>query len=554
MEQRFADLHCHPGLYGFHRMRNNPRFEQNPRQFHPWREFPSDVECMRRGERASTYCQSNFARLAHSNTRLVFASITPLERGFFEGSREEAHGFGRRVVELLSGVTAARCALYVARGQLEEAAIAALGVARSRGPVRALLHRAFMKYGIDRINYLLSDQYDYWDEFLREYAFFERSHGREHHTEIERPCPDGCTRESVSGRYQLVENARHLRRILSDGGDDIAVLPSIEGGHVFSIGPDGRRVDRGLIFERIRTLKSLPAPIFYVTLAHHFDNGICGHARSLIDAARLLMDQSRRMHRGFERDDELGLRVVRELLDLDENLVDRGGRRILIDVKHMSPRSRQEYYDRIVRPYNARHAQLGADEGSRLPKIPVLMSHAGHSGIATLEALARNAPREDDHWHRNPFYAWGLNSSDEDIRMIHRSEGLYGVIFDQRILGVPPNQKVPERQCPHILLNQIFGVVDVIMNDDRLSEAEKRTIWDRVCIGSDFDGMIDPLSRYATALSLPQFARELRELLWRNRHTRMIAQIGVDQLVDKICWRNAYEFARRHLEAASRGG
>lgn len=546
MARQFADLHCHPTLFGFHRMRNDPQVEDDPERFHPWHVHEPNIEHMRQGKRAAEYSQCGFPQLAHSDTRLVFASLTPIERGFFQGSDEELDNFVPAMLELLSGVAVVKSAAKLARGKPFSAAREMFSVARNRGPVRELIHRVFLKYGKRRVRHLLSDDYDYWEEFEREYEFLRARDGCRERVEVAVLDGHRHRRDEVDGCYHLVDGVGTFESV-SEQGDDVAVLLSIEGGHVFSMGPDGRRVDDSLIFERIRRLKELDHPIFYLTLAHHFDNGICGHARSLMDLANLVMDQRPRMHEGFERSGELGLRVVRELLDLDEGLADRGNRRILIDTRHMSPRTRWEYYNEVVRPYNARHADKTVQERRRFPKIPVISSHSAHTGVRHLSELVANADRENDHWHRNQFYAWGLNTADEDVRMVHQSEGLYGVSFDQRIVGVPPLQKVADDQWPHIMLNQIFGVVDVIMDDDRLSPASKRTIWDRICIGSDFDGMIDPVNRYSTAVDFYTFADDLRCLLGKHRHTRMINEIGVDELVEKIAWKNAYAFARRHL-------
>lgn len=547
MAQLFADLHCHPGLYAFNRMRNQPRMEQDPQKFHPWHQLDSNLDHMREGRRAAEYSQCNLAQMHASKTRLVFASITPIERGFFQGAKDELGNFVPELFKLLSGVTVAQSATQAIVGDHFAAARKLLGVARNRGPVRALLHRAVLKYSMPRVRFMLSEDYDYWEEFEREYDFFLSRHDQQVDVDWQHAAGAGIKRRRLTGRYRMIDGADALEQVIEGDEDDLAMLMSIEGGHVFSMGPDGERVDADVIFERIDRLKSLPYPIFYLTLAHHFDNGICGHAHSLIDAAKLVMDQTPRMHEGFEREDDLGLRVVREVLDLDEDLTDRGGRRILLDTRHMSPQTRKEYYDEVVRPYNERHDSKSAADKKRYPKIPVISSHSAHTGVATLDDLIANAQYEDDHWHRNPYYAWGINTCDEDIRMVHSSEGLFGLSFDQRIVGVPPRQTVHPSQWPYIMLNQIFGVVDVVMQDERLSADERLSMWDRVCIGTDFDGMIDPVTRYPTAMDLPTFADDLRELLWQHRHTRMIERVGVDELVEKIAWKNAYDFARRHL-------
>ena len=88
--------------------------------------------------------------------------------------------------------------------------------------------------------------------------------------------------------------------------------------------------------------------------------------------------------------------------------------------------------------------------------------------------------------------------------------------------------------------------------DERRSDDDRVKVWDRICLGTDYDGLIDPFNPYPTALSLDRFADDLREQLAKVSHTRMIEAIGVDELVEKICWKNAYEFTRRVLPAATR--
>jgi hypothetical protein len=111
-------------------------------------------------------------------------------------------------------------------------------------------------------------------------------------------------------------------------------------------------------------------------------------------------------------------------------------------------------------------------------------------------------------------------------------------------------QKLPDDLWPKVLVRQLLAMVDVIYHDERLDESARRTIWDNICIGSDYDGFIDPIQSYPTVMELPRFAEDLRRELRAVEHTRSIGQIGVDALVEKICWRNADLFARKHLPAA----
>lgn len=411
----------------------------------------------------------------------------------------------------------------------------------NQGLLRQALAARYLHYAPARIRFLMSERYDYWSEFQREYAFLRSQDGLRHDADL--VSSRAGESERVSGRFHLVGSREQLRDIIEGDGDDLAVLLTTEGIYFCTIDAQGRPLPVETALQRVQQLKAMSPPPFFVSPAHHFDNGFCGHARSIPDKGQLIIDQSARIDVGLEERDELGLRVLRALLDLDRDLNDLGGRRILVDAKHMSARSRQQYYARIVRPYNQ------ARRGSQ-PRLPVIFSHVGYSGVATLDRMVADLAREGDHWRSGGWYANSVNVSDEDVRMVHASQGLIGLIFDRRLLGVGPGQQVPQEQWPLLLCQQLLGMADVIVQDKRLPADERRTIWDRLCLGTDFDGVINPVPIYPTALALERFAEDLARLLHEQRHTRMIAEIGVDALVEKLAWENAYRFALRHLPSA----
>ncbi len=551
----FADLHVHPTLYNFNRMRNHED-EYTPSDFHPWTVPPGNIGDMAKGNRAASYSQADMPKLHKSKTRIVYASICPIEKGFFTGQVQDgkdANPFSVELIKLISGATLVESGLKVLQNDLGSAAKSATKILANRGPLRQFVQKMFMRYGIKRVQYLSSRDYSYWGEFWREYEFYKARDGVEETADCVWTDANGREhRESVTGQYQLIKSAEHFQDVI-ENTDDVALLHTIEGAYTFSIGRDAERVDERTIFERIDSLKTLDWPLLFLTLAHHFDNGLCGHAHSVPDAANLVMDQSERLNEGFERgSNDLGIRVVRELLDLDEQLHDQGGRRILIDCKHMSAESRLEYYEEVVKPYNRLWDAKSAADKKTSPKIPVFFSHVAYSGIETLERLIANADHENDHWHAPPFYAWNINASAEDVRMVHQTDGLLGLVFDQRVCGVGPRHKVADEMWPELVARQFFAMVDVIMLDDSLKKGDKKKIWDCVCLGTDYDGLIDPLSKYPTAMNLSDFAADLAEVLEAHKHTRYIAEIGVDELVEKICWKNGYDFAMKHLPAASR--
>lgn len=544
-DQKFADIHCHSTLYAFNRMRNSDEFEGDKSKFHPWYELPSRVDQAQEGKRAAKYTQCNFARLVEGEVDLVFLSYTPIEKGFFIGS---AHGnerpLGKELLRWARGGVPVAAISRALGGDLDGAASELLGLLRNRGPLRQLVQQLVMNYSASRVRFLSSPEYDYWEELVAEYEFTKISDGEVVNVEID--TPQGP--RQVEGSYRLISDSEALEESLATERQ-VATVLTIEGGHVLSVGPDLEILSKEVIKERIERIKSWDHPVLFLTLAHHFDNGICGQAHSLLDAANWIMDQSQGLDEGL--DEERGLSTIRELLDLDEELHDRGGKRIAIDVRHMSAQSRLEYYTQVVRPYNAWLAEQPDEYRARYEPIPVIMSHGGYAAVATLDDLIDKAPKESDTWHREGYYSWNINACDEDIRVIHQSRGLMGLIFDRRLLGVTADQKIADEFWPDVVIRQIFAMVDVIMLDDRLDDEQKRRIWDCITLGTDFDGFIHPVEPYATALDLEQFAADLRDRLQERRHTRMIDEIGVDKLVDKICRTNVVDFARRHLPQAA---
>ena len=547
MTRMFADLHSHPTLYSFNRIRNS-RHEQEPDHYQPWNVSPSDVKDMARGARGSTYAQSDVGKMTLAGLRLCFASITPIEAGFFKPSLDasEAAPFAREALRLATGTTAIRTAAALIRDGGWAALHELVGVLRAEGPLRLMVERIYLRYSAERLRFLASEDYDYWQEFLKEYDYMTRRDGVPSRTTVQRPRPTGEPEQvEVQGAYHMIRDVDHLRQTLDRDDGGVAIVLTIEGGHTFTIGPDHQRLPDEVLFDRVQQLKALDVPLFFITLAHHFDNGVCGHAHSTPDAAGLVFDQTRRMNEGFEPEGDLGLRIARSLLALDDDLNDLDERRILLDVKHMSARTRQQYYQQIVEPYNARARDGQTDR----PAIPVIMSHGAYSGVGTFDELIAAQDNESDNWCIGAWRAWGLNACDDDVRAIHASGGLLGLVFEQRVLGTRPN--TPPELLHHVVLNHLAALIDVIMLDDRLSDDQKRTIWDCVCLGTDYDGLIDPISCYPTALDLETFEADLRDWLTRNAHTRMIRDVGVDHIVDKLCWKNAYDFTLKHLPAGS---
>jgi len=133
----FADLHCHPVSWNFNRMRNSDN--EQSEIFNPWHPADSDLEEKKKGKRAYNFTQGDFAKLLVSGTRLAFASIYPFEKGFFD--------------ETL------------------------IGEKQRKSDQTTLLDKIQAKqmgFAIERVNFMQSAEYDYYEEMLREYEFYKK--------------------------------------------------------------------------------------------------------------------------------------------------------------------------------------------------------------------------------------------------------------------------------------------------------------------------------------------------------------------------------------------
>jgi microsomal dipeptidase-like Zn-dependent dipeptidase len=405
------------------------------------------------------------------------------------------------------------------------------------------------------IDFVQSSNYDYWDWLQDEYQFITSDNGKSVKNKIFTP---GLLREIFASRknkrwlypdspnrtgiYNIPRNRQELKRFLQK--DEITMVLTIEGMH--SLGTDTAGFSTYL--KRVEAMKKTWAtPIFFVTFAHHFNNLLCGHARSFPDIGTWVMNQDERKDDVFTQE---GRAIIRKLLSIDRDNVfaPSEGYRILIDVKHMSAASRKEYYDEIVNPC--------FEKGDI---IPVIASHCGYSGLRTLEAhikACQGGKECDDYFDSSGMYnAWNINMCDEDILMIFKTGGLFGLSFDQRILGVPKSkQNKGSKNTIQALWNNIKGVLQVIYGNNGFTDAEKSAVWNCISIGTDFEGYIDPVDPYANVLDFASFELDHVKLIDNERKVsgspaclaHLKSRADVEIAVAKLCYGNCEAFVLKH--------
>ncbi|MFM9911029.1 MAG: hypothetical protein ACKVOW_16940 [Chitinophagaceae bacterium] len=405
------------------------------------------------------------------------------------------------------------------------------------GRITDLFDDFVSEFGVPRIN-TIENMTDYWTDFNREMQFMLEQEN--HVVKI-----DGhwYTYRIPVNFFELQQNIEANEQ--SHAGEKkespliISLIPSAEGLHILNCGLENS-CNPELVKQNARALKMMPKAPWLVTFSHHFYNELCGHARSLRKAIGKVTNQEEGINTGFT---PLGLDVLDILLDKNN------GRRILIDIKHMSPEGRQHFLKLRKEKYNS--------------EIPVIISHGvanglpehgkmisdypelGKSFITPLENVIGGDGKFKDHNVIN-FY-------DNELLEMVQSNGIIGLQLDERRLANEEEMdkvkhSVWRSKIMHyrseLLWRQIQYIAELFDNHGLYA-------WGNMAIGSDYDGLVDPLNSFWTAEQYDDLAGYLERHAFnyfKNHPQRMKNQfnkISADTVIQNIFRDNAWDFLRR---------
>jgi microsomal dipeptidase-like Zn-dependent dipeptidase len=270
---------------------------------------------------------------------------------------------------------------------------------------------------------------------------------------------------------------------------------------------------------------------------------------------------------------------------LDSLLDNRNGQhRILIDLRHMAIQGRQQYI-RLVERY-----RLGGDT------IPIVISHAAVNGKTREQAsffgscpfadrylevsnpekfyrlygpcMPPDVPRVDiskTGW----FHPFSINLYDEEIAAVYRSGGIIGITLEERVLGTGRHnytkahlkelknayQRWPgkDRFCFEELQKLEPFMRNLLYIVDHSGHAGAPESWRHVALGSDFDGMIDPIDVCASPEDIPKFYEMLcnyvpvfaRDILGRPD---LLAGQDIKMLMNMLFYTNGEAFIYKHFK------
>lgn len=420
MSRVIADIHCHPGMKPYAKTLEHTKPGVGTCKKHNisyslsrtgWRKLANRLLGFTR------FTQTDPTSLKRGGVNIIFAAIYPMEKEF---SRAKPLYKKNRLIEYLFNLPTG--------------------------------------LGVKKIRDIRNMQKGYFTDAMQEYHFFEAHNGSRY----------------LSGdrevHYQLVNDCDKLK--LNSSGQDtftINVFTTIEGGHSLysnytDIGKDTPEV-RADVLGNIEAIKNWQYPPVFITLAHHFWNGLCGHTESIPQFFEKFNLVSQQLHLDDGISD-LGKEVIRRFLSSRN-------KRILIDIKHMSHKARQEYFNMLDNEF--------ADES-----IPVIASHAGVRGNS------RNA---------HLFYDESISFSDEEIVRIGKSKGLFGIQLDKsRVASSKEIRKY--RKCftkKQVLRHTSLLVWRQLLHIAQVLDRAGLCAWETQCVGSDFDGIVNPVNGVWTA-------------------------------------------------------
>ncbi|MCD4664103.1 MAG: dipeptidase [Bacteroidales bacterium] len=537
----FIDLHCHPSMKPFYSSKVHSE-KKNIWDFVPESKVCNKLPKFFKKQLGEMirHSQVNLDNCLEGNLKVLFISLYPIERGWFKE---------RKFPDFL----------------IDDDHI---------------LNSAVCSSGLDKD--VIADIRKTIDED-REINYFNELVGEYHYINSVQAKSDDNNKQFV-----IVNNFDEIKNILDNQDDKrIVMVVTIEGGHSLCKFDDYddlkstpfKKVDkrkfndfdiyRKIYTEHIDIIKgkkdydievdgnkhgvNFQHTPFYITFAHHFWNLLCGHSDSFGIGPDIMLNQGRGKKRSFT---ELGKIVLRKLLHRDNF-----ERRILIDIKHMSISSRKEFYKMWENEYQS----IG--DG-----FPIISSHTAVNGRHDYHDPPSFEEGEKDEFDESFFNKSSINMFDPDIEMIHKSNGLFGLILNEARLPGSESRRLLKHNKRKIRKNPNSEQAGILRNENRQEYLKcitanifhiarvinRKSAWDIITIGSDFDGMIDALDTYTMGKDFPLMAKELIDFInscdgieetGMSLTTMNSLKFGytTEEIIEKIMNGNALSFMKKYF-------
>lgn len=484
MEKHYIDLHCHPSLKPYSKsFKYKPQKQNNidgGRKNSIWHYSPPNTfeKFINRLVTLTKFSQTDMTALARANSKVVIVALYPFEKHFLTKRLIGFKGLTDLLVNLAASISQAR------------------------------------------IDFVLNHN-NYFTDLEDEYAYFKKLHN-----EVYRLDDKIYTYKLVKNKAEIEAN----KALETEDRKIINIILSIEGAHSLNCGlnKDTDTANPVEVLKNARKIKAWKHRPIFITMAHHFYNELCGHARS-ISIGALKDNQLRGMNTEIT---PLGNQVIDVLLNNENN------DRIPIDVKHMSNDSRKQFYAILDNKYAGEN-------------IPIIVSHGACNGLRSQEEFDQTDYPEHAAW----FNDKDINIFDNEILRIANSNGLFGLQMDERRIGSEAavkkskvlffNKRKQLRKKSLLVWRQIQHIAEVLNSNGKFC-------WGIQSIGSDFDGIVNPLKGIWTAEDIADLADALvshaDDYLKDNRGNLIeFNRITSEAIIERVMHINATEFIERNF-------
>lgn len=491
----FGDIHVHSSIKPF----NSRHIEKTSHWElieHNCEEDISDF-FIKNTEQLPRRSQSNFEALVKGNVGFICLSLTPLERQMLHPRLLNIKQKGVHTFACLSGVQTS-------------------------------------------YEFIIKEEMNYYADLAANLQFVIQGENKPYYI------------NNVPHFFEIIKTKQQFEAVNNDP-HRLAVILSIEGAHALG---NSVSIDKDItespnyhqfVLNNVDRLKgtrpliegfsdTLKYPVLFLGLDHFFWNGICGHARTFTGTQELVFGVQKKSDGGFT---PLGRKVLHKMLDKEQ------GKRILVDVKHMSLQSRQEYYT---------YLDSLAAQGDTIPII------SSHSTVTNLSWTDKEYQKNDNISKNKKSYLnnWTISLAKEDVQRIHQSNGMIGIMLDKyRLMGgrakdahkkVVPGSVQRRKFLVKVIMANIFAAIEAI--DDP-------SAWNTICIGSDYDGMVIPPDTYPTHQEFNSLANDLKNFLeypsdifdlWTAAEIEdMKYGLSSNEIVNKIMSQNLQRFLMENL-------
>jgi microsomal dipeptidase-like Zn-dependent dipeptidase len=195
--------------------------------------------------------------------------------------------------------------------------------------------------------------------------------------------------------------------------------------------------------------------------------------------------------------------------------------------------------------------------------IPILSSHSAANGYDTLEEshVDNNSHKNADKKYRwsTTFNNWDINLSKEEIKQVVQTGGLIGLNFDQRILTgnfLLKTLKIltflackqwKRKQWAKPIVNSIIEIAKTLAT---VYGPDDNRIWEHINLGSDFDGIINPLPAYRTVDTFKDLMPIILESLSNKRNLDILknkTDAQIEEIVEGFQYKNALRFLSKNF-------